>query len=64
LPFRIGFMELIIIMALALVVFGPKRLAGLGKTLGDTVRAFTRSSSEYSDKTTVLDEPAENTRKL
>jgi sec-independent protein translocase protein TatA len=36
----IGPMEMIIVLAIALVVFGPKRLPELGKSLGGGMREF------------------------
>lgn len=35
--------ELVILLILALVVFGPSRLAGLGGALGKTIRDFRKS---------------------
>ena len=39
-PFGIGPMELIIVLVIVLVLFGPKRLPQLGKSLGKTVKAI------------------------
>jgi sec-independent protein translocase protein TatA len=36
----IGPMELIVVLAIALIVFGPKRLPELGKSLGSGMREF------------------------
>jgi len=33
-------MELALLLGLALLVFGPSRLPGLGKSLGDAIRGF------------------------
>ncbi len=35
--------DLIIILVIALVIFGPSRLAGLGGALGKTIRDFRKS---------------------
>jgi TatA/E family protein of Tat protein translocase len=43
----IGFQELIIIMVLALLVFGPERLPELGRKLGRAMREFRRASDEF-----------------
>ena len=45
--FGIGLPELAVIGALALLVFGPKRLPELGKTLGKTLKGFQAASSEF-----------------
>lgn len=38
--------ELIIILVVALLVFGPSRLGGLGAALGKTIRDFRKSVEE------------------
>ena len=40
---NIGPMELIIVLVIVLVVFGPKRLPGLGRQLGAGMREFKES---------------------
>jgi sec-independent protein translocase protein TatA len=42
---NIGPMELIIVLVIVLVIFGPKRLPGLGKQLGSGMREFKDSIS-------------------
>ena len=39
----IGVPELLIILAILLICFGPSRLAGLGKSLGDGISSFRES---------------------
>jgi TatA/E family protein of Tat protein translocase len=41
--------ELTIILGLALVVFGPKRLPEIGGALGKGIREFKQGTSELSD---------------
>ena len=43
---RIGFPELIIILVIALIVFGPGKLPSLGKSVGETIKEFKKASSE------------------
>lgn len=45
-PFNIGAPELLIILVLALIIFGPGRLPEVGSALGRTIREFRRSSNE------------------
>lgn len=45
----IGMPELIVIFVIALVVFGPRRLPELGRSLGRTVNEFKRASSSLQD---------------
>ena len=37
---RLGIMEILIILVIALVVFGGGKLAGVGKALGQSIREF------------------------
>ena len=45
--FGIGLPELAVIAAIGLLVFGPKRLPELGRTLGRTLKGFQSASSEF-----------------
>lgn len=48
--FGIGLPELAVIAAIGLLVFGPKRLPELGKTLGRTLRGFQSASQEFEQE--------------
>jgi len=45
--FGIGLPEIAVIGALALLVFGPKRLPELGRTLGKTLKGFQSATNEF-----------------
>ena len=47
-PFGIGPLELIIVLVIALVIFGPKRLPDLGRSLGTGMREFKDSITSGS----------------
>ena len=47
---NIGAPELIIVLVIALLIFGPKRLPGLGRQLGTGMREFKESISGKDDK--------------
>jgi TatA/E family protein of Tat protein translocase len=44
--FNIGPTELLIILVLALIVFGPQRLPEIGRSIGRSLREFRRASDE------------------
>jgi TatA/E family protein of Tat protein translocase len=46
----IGFPEMLLIMAIALLVFGPKKLPEIGKSLGRAIREFRRTSDELKER--------------
>jgi sec-independent protein translocase protein TatA len=47
---RIGWMELVIVLAIALLIFGPGKLAEIGKGLGEGIRGFKSSLKENSEE--------------
>ena len=47
-PFNVGPMELIVVLAIALIVLGPKKLPEVGKSLGKGMREFKDSISNMS----------------
>ena len=48
----IGFRELLIILVIALVLFGAKKLKNVGSDLGSAVRGFKKAVSEGDDEQT------------
>jgi len=47
---NIGLPELLIILAIALLIFGPKKLPEVGKSIGRALREFRRTSDEIKEK--------------
>jgi sec-independent protein translocase protein TatA len=45
----IGWPELLIVLVIALVIFGPKRLPDMGRQLGRGLREFRKATSEIQD---------------
>ena len=39
-PFKLGLPEVLILLAVALLIFGPSKLADLGKGLGEGIKNF------------------------
>lgn len=46
---NLGFPEIMMIMLLALLLFGPKKIPEIGRTLGKGLREFKRSTSGFMD---------------
>jgi sec-independent protein translocase protein TatA len=54
---NIGPLELIIILAIALLIVGPRRLPEMGSAVGRTIREFRKASTEISDASATQAEP-------
>ena len=54
---RLGTMEILLILVLALVIFGGGKIAGVGKALGQSIREF-KNEVKSDDK---AEEKAEQT---
>ena len=48
--FGIGIPEIAVIVILALLIFGPKRLPQLGKTIGKTLKGLQTASKEFENE--------------
>jgi sec-independent protein translocase protein TatA len=48
--FGIGLPEMGLIMVVALLVFGPKKLPEIGRSLGKAIRGFQEASREFQDE--------------
>jgi sec-independent protein translocase protein TatA len=46
---QIGLPEMMIILGIALLIFGPKKLPSLGKSLGEGITSFKRALSGQDD---------------
>ncbi len=46
---NIGLPELVIIFTIALIIFGPRKLPELGKSLGKSLAEFKRASNELKN---------------
>ena len=47
--FGLGIGELLLIFAIALIVFGPKRLPDIGRTIGKTLAEFKKATDELKN---------------
>jgi sec-independent protein translocase protein TatA len=58
-PFQVGPLELVVVLAIALIVLGPKKLPEVGRSLGRGMREFKDSLSGEHEE----DEKAEKAEK-
>ncbi len=62
--FGLGPTELIVILIIALVIFGAGRLAGIGGALGQAIRDFKRSLSGVEDEIKKVDQQVKEATKV
>ena len=49
-PFKLGPMELVLILVIVVVLFGAKRLPEMGKGIGEGIKNFKKSIKGGDDK--------------
>jgi len=55
--FHVGTQEILIILAVALIIFGPRKLPEIGRSIGQGLRELKRASREVMDTIENVDEP-------
>ena len=60
---RIGAFELILILCIELVIFGPSKLPQIGRSLGESIKEFRKGTSDIRNEINNLtEEPKDNTK--
>ncbi|MBR8834892.1 MAG: TatA/E family twin arginine-targeting protein translocase [Stigonema ocellatum SAG 48.90 = DSM 106950] len=66
--FGIGLPEMAVIMIVALLIFGPKKLPEIGRSVGKTIRSFQEASkdfqAEFQKEASQLEEAVKTTAEL
>jgi len=61
--FGIGLPEMVLIMGVALLIFGPKKLPEIGRSMGKAIKGFQEASrefkSEFDREAELLEKPVE-----
>lgn len=58
---RIGTPELLLIMGLVLIVFGPRKLPEIGRSLGKGLKEFKQATRELKESIDVSEEDEQGT---
>lgn len=58
----LGVMEVIVIMGIALLVFGPSRLPKVGQSLGEAIRGFKQGLNEADQPAQIESQPPKESR--
>lgn len=61
--FGLGWPELVLILVIALIFFGPNKLPEIGKSLGKAISAFKNSLRETEEAVTPPASPGTSTEK-
>ncbi len=59
--FGVGMQELVIVLVLVLILFGPRRLPEIGRAIGKAVRELKRATQDFREA--IEQEPPEEIRK-
>ena len=55
-----SFWQILIVVVIVLFIFGPKRIPGLGKSLGEAIRGFRKGISEDEKNSEKKEEVAQS----
>lgn len=57
---KLGPMELVLILVIALVIFGPSKLPDIGKAFGKAIREFKNQANDLKKSTDITEETEDN----
>lgn len=57
-----SFWQILILVVVVLFVFGPKRIPGLGKSLGEAIRGFRKGIKEDGKSSSEEEESSEDSK--
>ena len=57
---KIGLWEILLVLAVALIVFGPAKLPELGRSIGNGLREFRKATRELKDSVSLEDTDIDN----
>ncbi len=60
---KIGMWELLLVLAVALIIFGPAKLPELGRSIGRGIREFRQASKDIGQSIAMDDTPDEPEQK-
>ncbi len=52
---KIGLWEILLVLAVALIVFGPAKLPELGRSIGNGLKEFRKATKELKDSVSLED---------
>ena len=55
--FGLGITELLVILAIVLLIFGPKRLKNIGSDLGSAIKGFRKAVTEEEPPPPTVEDP-------
>jgi sec-independent protein translocase protein TatA len=58
----IGYPEVVVVLVLALLLFGPNKLPELARSLGKATKEFKHAQNEFSNELKKIDKPLEETK--
>jgi len=61
--FGMGMQELVVVLVIALIVFGPGKLPDMGSSIGKAIKDFKRAMAEPEEKSGELSEAKKNENK-